>query len=39
MFGVTNGFFGTTHFMMAGTDVQGADWNWTFLIFQTGNFL
>lgn len=35
MFGATNGFFGTTHFMMLGTDVTGADWNWTFLIFQT----
>jgi ammonium transporter, Amt family len=35
MFGVSNGFFGTTNFMLAGTDVQGADWNWTFLIFQT----
>lgn len=35
MFGTTNGLFGTTHFAMMGTDVQGADWNWTFLIFQT----
>ncbi len=35
MFGATNGLFGTTHFAMIGTDVQGADWNWTFLIFQT----
>ena len=35
MFGTTNGLFGTTHFAMAGTDVTGADWNWTFLIFQT----
>ena len=35
MFGATNGLFGTTHFFMAGTDVTGADWNWTFLIFQT----
>ena len=35
MFGATNGLFGTTHFAMLGTDVTGADWNWTFLIFQT----
>ena len=35
MFGATNGLFGTTHFMLLGTDVLGADWNWTFLIFQT----
>ncbi|NIA29563.1 MAG: ammonium transporter [Actinobacteria bacterium] len=35
MFGVTNGLFGTTHFAMSGTNVLGADWNWTFLIFQT----
>jgi Amt family ammonium transporter len=35
MFGATNGLFGTTNFMMAGTDVAGKDWNWTFLIFQT----
>ncbi|MCA9732041.1 MAG: ammonium transporter [Deferribacteres bacterium] len=35
MFGATNGFFGTTDFMLAGTDVAGKDWNWTFLIFQT----
>jgi ammonium transporter, Amt family len=35
MFGATNGLFGTTNFMMAGTDVVGKDWNWTFLIFQT----
>jgi len=35
MFGETNGLFGTTHFFMLGTDVQSADWNWTFLIFQT----
>lgn len=35
MFGVTNGLFGTTHFLMLGTDVAGKDWNWTFLIFQT----
>ncbi len=35
MFGVTNGFFGTTQFALAGNDVAGKDWNWTFLIFQT----
>ena len=35
MFGASNGFFGTTHFLMAGTDPASADWNWTFLIFQT----
>lgn len=35
MFGVTNGLFGTTHFAMAGTDIAGKDWNWSFLIFQT----
>ncbi len=35
MFGVTNGFFGTTHFLMRGANVLGDDWNWTFLIFQT----
>ncbi len=35
MFGATNGLFGTTHFALSGTDVLGADWNWTFLIFQT----
>jgi Amt family ammonium transporter len=35
MFGISNGLFGTTHFMMIGTDVSGKDWNWTFLIFQT----
>jgi Amt family ammonium transporter len=35
MFGVTNGFFGTTRFALAGSDVAGKDWNWTFLIFQT----
>ncbi|MFA5423917.1 MAG: ammonium transporter [Phycisphaerae bacterium] len=34
MFGVTNGLFGTTNFAMSGTE-PGADWNWTFLIFQT----
>ena len=35
MFGVTNGFFGITNFAMAGSDVVGKDWDWTFLIFQT----
>ncbi|MBN1481395.1 ammonium transporter [candidate division KSB1 bacterium] len=35
MFGESNGLFGTTHFFMLGTDVQGDNWNWTFLIFQT----
>jgi len=35
MFGLSNGIFGTTNFMMAGTDVMGKDWNWTFLLFQT----
>ncbi|MEJ2110410.1 MAG: ammonium transporter [Acidobacteriota bacterium] len=34
MFGATNGLFGTTHFWLSGTEF-GADWNWTFLIFQT----
>lgn len=35
MFGVTNGFFGTTDFVLRGTNTLGTDWNWTFLIFQT----
>ena len=35
MFGASNGLFGTTHFAMAGSDIMGKDWNWTFLIFQT----
>ena len=35
MFGVTNGIFGTTHFLAKGIDVMGKDWEWTFLIFQT----
>ena len=35
MFGETNGLFGTTRFLMQGTDVMGAEWDWTFLIFQT----
>ncbi|MBN2513736.1 MAG: ammonium transporter [Sedimentisphaerales bacterium] len=34
MFGVSNGVFGTTLFGLSGTE-PGADWNWTFLIFQT----
>ncbi|MBN1493754.1 MAG: ammonium transporter [Candidatus Omnitrophica bacterium] len=36
MFGKTNGFFGTTDFML-GMDVISSPehWNWTFLIFQT----
>lgn len=35
MFGVTNGFFGTTNFMLAGTESGSDHWNYTFLIFQT----
>jgi Amt family ammonium transporter len=35
MFGASNGWFGTTHFAMSGTDPASGDWNWTFLIFQT----
>ena len=35
MFGLSNGLFGTTNFMMSGTDIAGKDWNWTFLLFQT----
>ena len=35
MFGASNGLFGTSNFMMIGTDVTGEDWNWTFLMFQT----
>jgi Amt family ammonium transporter len=35
MFGATNGFFGTTDFALAGVDWASADWNFTFLIFQT----
>ena len=35
MFGATNGFFGTTNFGLSGADWAGADWNFTFLIFQT----
>lgn len=34
MFGVSNGLFGTNMFGLSGTE-PGADWNWTFLIFQT----
>jgi Amt family ammonium transporter len=34
MFGKSNGLFGTTLFGMSGVE-SGADWNWTFLIFQT----
>ena len=34
MFGKTNGLFGTTLFALGGVE-PGADWNWTFLIFQT----
>ncbi|NQT02614.1 MAG: ammonium transporter [Planctomycetes bacterium] len=34
MFGKSNGLFGTTLFGMSGVE-PGADWNWTFLIFQT----
>ena len=35
MFGVSNGFFGTTDFALAGVDWAGSDWSFTFLIFQT----
>ncbi|MEJ2048726.1 MAG: ammonium transporter, partial [Calditrichota bacterium] len=35
MFGTTNGFFGTDHFAMAGSNLAGKNWDWTFLIFQT----
>jgi Amt family ammonium transporter len=34
MFGVTNGFCGTTLFGLSGVE-PGSHWNWTFLIFQT----
>jgi len=34
MFGVSNGFFGTSMFALSGTE-PGTSWNWTFLIFQT----
>ncbi len=33
MFGTTNGFFGTTDFLLSG--VTGEHWNYTFIIFQT----
>lgn len=33
MFGVTNGFLGTTHFFMSGRET--GTWNFTFLLFQT----
>lgn len=35
MFGVTNGFFGTSGFALGGIDWASGDWNFTFLIFQT----
>jgi len=35
MFGVSNGFFGTTNFAISGKTLSDGDWNWTFLIFQT----
>lgn len=35
MFGATNGFFGTTDFMLSGVLGDGEHWNFTFLIFQT----
>ena len=35
MFGVTNGFFGTTDFAIKNVLGDGAHWNYTFLIFQT----
>ncbi|ARN57156.1 ammonium transporter [Sedimentisphaera salicampi] len=35
MFGTTNGFFGTSDFMIAGSQGDPASWDWTFLIFQT----
>jgi Amt family ammonium transporter len=34
MFGVSNGIFGTSLFGLGSVE-PGADWNWTFLIFQT----
>jgi len=34
MFGVSNGVFGTSLFWLGGVE-PGADWSWTFLIFQT----
>ncbi|MDP8212325.1 MAG: ammonium transporter [Candidatus Zapsychrus exili] len=35
MFGVSNGFFGTSNFMLSGIGSDGAHWNYTFLLFQT----
>ncbi len=35
MFGVSNGFFGTTDFMITNVLGEPAHWNYTFLIFQT----
>jgi Amt family ammonium transporter len=35
MFGISNGYFGTTLFALSGADWAGADWNFSFLIFQT----
>ncbi|MCK4882421.1 MAG: ammonium transporter [Candidatus Omnitrophica bacterium] len=35
MFGVSNGFFGTTNFLLSGISEDGAHWNYTFLLFQT----
>jgi len=36
MFGKTNGFFGTTDFMLGSSVISDPEhWNWTFLIFQT----
>ncbi len=35
MFGTSNGLFGTSDFMLSNTNTMGADWDWTFLIFQT----
>ena len=34
MFGESDGFFGTSHFLLSGMGDTGS-WNWTFLIFQT----
>lgn len=33
MFGASNGFFGTTDFLLSG--VEGEHWNYTFILFQT----
>ena len=35
MFGASNGFFGTTDFMIRGVMGNGEHWDYTFLIFQT----